>query len=93
MQLTSSRMKFVHSSKAIKHVLATFPKLFEQIRAVEKGSMVMNVGSDGRIIKMLDDPNGKVVSFVTSVLEFEGNLYLGSLKNDFIGKLPLETVL
>ncbi|CAH1432067.1 unnamed protein product [Lactuca virosa] len=93
LELTSSRMKFVHSSKAIKHVLATFPKLFEQISAVEKGSMVMNVGSDGRIIKMLDDPNGKVVSFVTSVLEFEGNLYLGSLKNDFIGKLPLETVL
>lgn len=90
LQFTSSRMKFIHSSKTIKHILATFPKLYEQIRAVDRSSMVINVGSDGKIIKMFDDPNGKVVSFVTSVLEFEGNLYLGSLKNDFIGKLSLK---
>ncbi|KAI3782757.1 hypothetical protein L2E82_12812 [Cichorium intybus] len=93
LQFSSNKMKFIHSSKAIKHLLATFPKLFEQIKATGRSAMVMNIGSDGRIIKTLDDPNGKVVSFVTSVLEFEGNLYLGSLKNDFIGKLPLESVL
>ncbi|KAL4571813.1 hypothetical protein LXL04_018578 [Taraxacum kok-saghyz] len=92
LQFTSSNMKFVHSSKVIKHILATFPKLFNQIKGVDKSAMVINVGSDGTIIKRLDDPNGKVVSFVTSVLEFEGNLYLGSLKNNFIGKLPLESV-
>lgn len=91
MQLTSSRLKFVHSSKAIKHLLATFPKLFEQVKVIDRSAMAINVGSDGRIIKRLDDPNGQVMAFVTSVLEFEGNLYFGSLYNDFIGKLPMET--
>ncbi|KAI3801226.1 hypothetical protein L1987_29330 [Smallanthus sonchifolius] len=92
LQLTSSRMKFVHSSKAIKHLLATFPKLYDQVKAVERSAMAINVGSNGKIIKRLDDPNGEVMSFVTSVLEFDGNLYFGSLKNDFIGKLPIKTL-
>ncbi|XP_071697251.1 protein STRICTOSIDINE SYNTHASE-LIKE 5-like [Rutidosis leptorrhynchoides] len=91
LQFTSSRLNFVHSSKAIKHVLATFPKLIDQIKVTERSAMALNVGSDGRIIKRLDDPTGQVVSFVTSVLEFEGDLYLGSLKNNFIGKLPIKT--
>lgn len=81
----------MHSSKAIKHLLATFPKLFDQVKAFDRCATVLNVGSDGMIIKRLDDPNGQVVSFVTSVLEFEENLYLGSLKNNFIGKLPIKT--
>ncbi|XP_076955417.1 protein STRICTOSIDINE SYNTHASE-LIKE 5-like [Bidens hawaiensis] len=89
LQITSSRMKFVHSSKAIKHLLATFPKLYNLVDAVDKSAMALNVGSDGKIIKRLDDPTGEVMAFVTSVLEFNGNLYLGSLKNDFVGVLPI----
>ncbi|KAK9055579.1 hypothetical protein SSX86_026663 [Deinandra increscens subsp. villosa] len=89
LQLTSSRMKFVHSSKAIKHLLATFPKLYDQVNAVDKSAMALNVGRDGKIIKRLDDPNGEVMSFVTSVLECDGNLYFGSLKNNFVGMLPI----
>ncbi|KAI3801227.1 hypothetical protein L1987_29331 [Smallanthus sonchifolius] len=87
LQLTSSRMKFVHSSKAIKHLLATFPKLYDQVNTLDKSAMTINVGSDGKIIKRLDDPNGEVMAFVTSALEFNGKLYLGGLKNDFIGML------
>nr|GEX67742.1 protein strictosidine synthase-like 4-like [Tanacetum cinerariifolium] len=90
-QFTSSRLNFVHSSKVIKHLLALFPKLLEQIRVTDRSAMALNVGSDGRIIKRLDDPTGQVVAFVTSVLEFDGNLYLGTLKNDYIGKVLLRT--
>ena len=89
MQFTSSRLNFVHSSKVIKHLLALFPKLLEQIKATDRSAMALNVGSDGKIIKRLDDPTGQVVSFVTSVLEFDGNLYLGTLKNDYVGKVPI----
>ncbi|CAA0827522.1 Protein STRICTOSIDINE SYNTHASE-LIKE 4 [Striga hermonthica] len=46
---------------------------------------------NGKIIRGFDDPTGKVMAFVTSALEFEGHLYLGSLHNDFRGKLPLPT--
>lgn len=54
-------------------------------------AMVVNVAADGKITKGFDDPNGKVMSFVTSVLEYDDHLYLGSLSCDFIGKLPLTT--
>ncbi|GJY82762.1 strictosidine synthase-like 4-like protein [Tanacetum coccineum] len=91
LQFTSSRLNFVHSSKVIKHLLALFPKLSEQISVTDRSAMALNVGSDGRIIKRLDDPTGQVVAFVTSVLEFDGNLYLGTLKNDYIGKVLLRT--
>ncbi|XP_022036210.2 protein STRICTOSIDINE SYNTHASE-LIKE 5, partial [Helianthus annuus] len=90
LQPTSSRMKFVHSSKAIKHLLATFTKLYNLVNAVDKSAMALNVGSDGKIIKRLDDPTGEVMAFVTSVLEFNGKLYLGGLKNDFVGMLPIQ---
>ncbi|KAI7740360.1 hypothetical protein M8C21_009433, partial [Ambrosia artemisiifolia] len=45
--------------------------------AVERSAMALNVGSDGKIIKRLDDPTGEVMAFVTSVLEFNGKLYFG----------------
>lgn len=49
----------------------------------------MNVGTDGKIIRKFDDGDGKVINFVTSALEFEDHLYLGSLTSHFVGKLPL----
>ncbi|KAL3825438.1 hypothetical protein ACJIZ3_021467 [Penstemon smallii] len=55
----------------------------------KRKAMVVNVGIDGRIIRGFDDPTGKVMAFVTSVLEYEDHLYLGNLHCDFIGKLPL----
>ena len=52
--------------------------------------MVVNVAADGKIIRKFDDPDGKVMSMVTSAMEFEDHLYLGSLNTNFIGKLPLK---
>lgn len=80
-------MKFVHSSKALKQIVANFPKLVEQAIGVREKATVINVGADGNIIKRFDDPDGTVISFVTSALEFEHHLYLGSLHSNFIGKL------
>lgn len=90
LQITPSRLEFVHTSRAAKHLLATFPKLFKLVNGIYTRAMVANVGNDGKIIKVFEDPNGKVMSFVTSALEFEDHLYLGSLNSDFIGKLPLK---
>ncbi|KDP33928.1 hypothetical protein JCGZ_07499 [Jatropha curcas] len=89
LQLTSDWLKFVHTSKLSKHLVASFPKLIELVTGLRKKAMVVNVAADGRIIRMFDDPVGKVMSFVTSAFEFDGYLYLGSLNTNFIGKLPL----
>uniref|UniRef100_A0A1S3XF96 Protein STRICTOSIDINE SYNTHASE-LIKE 4-like n=1 Tax=Nicotiana tabacum TaxID=4097 RepID=A0A1S3XF96_TOBAC len=90
-EFTARGLNFVHSSRASKHLLATFPKLINWVIGAYHKAMVVNVAADGKIIKGFDDPTGKVMSFVTSVLEYEGHLYLGSLNCDFIGKLPLTT--
>lgn len=80
----------MHTSKVAKHIIATFPKLTRWFNGASTKAMVVNVEKDGKIRKMFDDPNGNVMSFVTSALEFEDHLYLGSLNTDFIGKLPLK---
>ncbi|PIA27623.1 hypothetical protein AQUCO_07600059v1, partial [Aquilegia coerulea] len=89
LELRLNGLNFVHKSKAAKHFLVAFPKLMELTKGVNKRAMVVNVGSDGNIINKLDDSDGKVMSCVTSVLEHDGHIYLGSLNTDFIGKLQL----
>lgn len=88
-QLISEEWEFVHASKAAKHFIATFPSMIKKVKGAHRKASVLNVGADGKIIKKLDDPDGKVISFVTSAFEFEDHLYLGSLSSNYIGKLPL----
>ncbi|KAI3410776.1 uncharacterized protein J3R85_018436 [Psidium guajava] len=88
-QVRSEAWEFVHRSKAAKHLIATYPSLIKRVNGVSGKASVVHVGADGEVIKKLDDPDGKVIRFVTSAVEFEGHLYLGSLNSNFIGKLPL----
>ncbi|XP_051132019.1 protein STRICTOSIDINE SYNTHASE-LIKE 4-like [Andrographis paniculata] len=69
--------------------LKSFSKIVEFGIGVHNAAMVVNVASDGRVIRGFDDPTGKVIAKVTSAIEFDGHLYLGTLHNDFVGKLPL----
>ncbi|KAI8553310.1 hypothetical protein RHMOL_Rhmol05G0004900 [Rhododendron molle] len=89
LQLTSGGLEYVHTSKALKHLVATFPKLIERVKGMHTKATVVNVATDGKIIRSFEDPDGDVMSFVTSALEFEDHLYLGSLNSNFIGKMPL----
>lgn len=84
--------RFVYTLGGLKSLARAYPKMFQNwvINRVEK-AMVVNVGSDGKMIRGFDDPTGKVMRFVTSAVEFEGHLYLGTLYNDFLGKLPLSS--
>ncbi|KAG9130524.1 hypothetical protein Leryth_025245 [Lithospermum erythrorhizon] len=92
LEVSPSSLNFIHKWRVAKHLIASFPNLIEVVNGVHSKAMVMKVAPDGRILRTLDDPEGKVMSFVTSAVEYEGNLYLGSLKCDFIGKLQLEAV-
>lgn len=93
MQLAPPRLKFVHGSRVVKRVISALQVSNLWLFGVHKKAMVVNVASDGKQIKRsFDDPTGKVMAFVTSVLEFEDHLYLGSLQTNFIGKLPLNYV-
>ncbi|CAA3021888.1 protein STRICTOSIDINE SYNTHASE-LIKE 5-like [Olea europaea var. sylvestris] len=91
LEVVPKRLAFVHKSRAIKHIIGRSSKLSKLVTGFYNKAMVVNVASDGKIIRSFDDPTGKVMSFVTSALEFENHLYLGTLNCDFIGKLPLTT--
>lgn len=82
--------RFVYNFPGLKYLTSAFPEFFSKwvIKIVEK-AMVVKVGSDGKMLRGLDDPTGKVMRFVTSAVEFDNHLYFGSLYNDFVGKLPL----
>ncbi|XP_038993823.1 protein STRICTOSIDINE SYNTHASE-LIKE 4-like [Hibiscus syriacus] len=91
LQLVPEGTELVHTSKALKRIISNFPKLIELVVGGEKRkATVINVAADGNILERFDDPNGTVITFVTSAVEFEDHLYLGSLNTDFVGKLPLK---
>ncbi|KAE8677136.1 cation/calcium exchanger 4 [Hibiscus syriacus] len=92
LQVVTEGTEFVHTSRALKLIISNFPKASELVLGgIKKKATVINVAADGSSIrKRFDDPNGTVISFVTSAVEFEDHLYLGSLNADFVGKLPLK---
>jgi hypothetical protein len=89
MQLRSPWLDVVNRWTLTKRVVAAFPALLDRLQATAKGAMVAHVSEDGEIIRVLDDSEGKVINFITSVSEFDGDLYFGSLATDFVGKLSL----
>ncbi|KAJ4834717.1 hypothetical protein Tsubulata_007672 [Turnera subulata] len=91
-QWVTEGFEFLHTSKTAKHLVATFPKLAKLTYSALKKATVVNVGADGKIIRRLDDPDGKVISAVTAALQHEDYLYLGNLNSNFIGKLPLKSI-
>ncbi|XP_023232279.1 adipocyte plasma membrane-associated protein-like [Centruroides sculpturatus] len=50
--------------------------------------MIIEVNNDGEIIKSLHSPDGKM-TYISEILEFQNHLYLGSWRNNFLGKLKL----
>jgi hypothetical protein len=88
-QLRSPWLDLVSRWTFTKRVVAAFPVLLDRIKATAKGAMVTHVSEDGEIIRVLDDSEGKVINFITSVTEFDGDLYLGSLATNFVGRLSL----
>jgi hypothetical protein len=92
MQLRSPWLDLVNRWTLIKRVVAAFPPLLDRVKATAKGAMVAQVSEDGEIIRLLDDSQGKVINFITSVTEFHGDLYFGSFSTNFVGKLSLAKV-
>lgn len=91
-QLRSPWLDLITRWSFTKRVVASFPALLAWSKATAKGAMVAQVSEDGSIVRLLDDSEGKAINHVTSVTEFNGDIFLGSLSTNFIGKLPLAQV-
>lgn len=51
--------------------------------------LVLELNTDGEVIRSLHDPGGQHVSVITSVHEEDGQLYLGTLLNHWIARMPV----
>ncbi|MEX2113840.1 MAG: SMP-30/gluconolactonase/LRE family protein, partial [Pirellulales bacterium] len=52
-------------------------------------AFVVKLDADGKMVDSLQDPTGQRLFAITSAVERDGHLYLGSLLNDRIGKVKL----
>jgi sugar lactone lactonase YvrE len=51
--------------------------------------LVLEVDEEGRILRSFHDPDGRRVHQITAAREHSGQLYLGNLEQDWIGRLAL----
>ncbi|XP_066395270.1 protein STRICTOSIDINE SYNTHASE-LIKE 4-like [Miscanthus floridulus] len=92
LHLSSPWLDFITRWTFTKRVVASLPVLLKWSKATIKGAMVAQVSDDGNVVRVLDDSEGKVINSVTSVTEFNGDIFLGSLWTNFVGKLSLAQV-
>jgi len=67
--------------------LGKLPKSI-QPAPVEYG-FILGLNESAEVIHNLQDPTGEILKEITSVEEHAGNLYIGSLHNDRIGRYPV----
>lgn len=81
----------MHPHPWAKNLMARLPRyLWPKPRPY---GLVLAMDETGRIVRSLHDPDGVHLQTVTSVQEHEGFIYLGSLTNDRIGRLPVDGLL
>jgi hypothetical protein len=49
---------------------------------------VIQIDGNGKVLKNLMDPRGDTYHTITSVNEFDGELYFGSIAQESIGRMP-----
>ncbi len=80
-----------HPYPWVKKLMLALPE-FLQPQPVRYG-LVLALDSEGQVLGSLHDPSGQHLHEVTSVQQVGESLYFGSLHNDRIGKLPVQTAL
>ncbi|MBA1147303.1 strictosidine synthase family protein [Ectothiorhodospiraceae bacterium WFHF3C12] len=83
----NERMDAMHPSPLVKEMVSRLPKAFWPKPAPY--GFIAEIDGDGNVLRTLQDPGGERIATITSVLEHDGTLYLGSLYNRYIGRLPL----
>lgn len=94
--LAGYRTPAIDSMQARPFVKDQLAKLMPLLLALGAGSptkpagVVLAVDETGRILRSLHDPEGRVVSQVTTAEIHEGDLYLGSIVSDWIARCRLQ---
>ena len=90
MALFTSRNQILdtaHPFPLVKDVLASLPAALQPKPA--RYGFVLHMDADGKIIDSLQDATGQHVANITTVREKAGFLYLASLTETHVGRLPV----
>ncbi|MBL0712236.1 MAG: SMP-30/gluconolactonase/LRE family protein [Desulfosarcina sp.] len=87
MTVRKDLLDLLHPYPWAKNLMARLPRdLLPKPRAY---GLVLAMDEAGRIVRSLHDTDGDHLQSVTSVQEHDGFIYLGTLTNDRIGRLPV----
>lgn len=75
---------------SVKQLLGAYPALFRMLDKGKKMSRVLAVDAAGKPVQMYEDPTAKEIGFATSAIEVDGHLYIGSLREDFVGRIKVQ---
>jgi sugar lactone lactonase YvrE len=77
----------LHPHPFAKSLLARLPRILWPKPAPY--GLVVEVDGAGRLLRSFHDPEGRRVPLITTAREHDGQLYLGTLEHDWIGRFPL----
>lgn len=87
-----SIVRFAHS-RLVRLLFAWTPRIMRLLGlAVPKTGLVLKVDPSGAILEVLGDPHGRVVWGVTSAIEADGRLFLGSIRRSGVPVLDLAKI-
>ena len=72
----------------LRKVIVRLPSFLQP--APKRYGFVIGLSTDGRVTRNLQDPSGEHYATVSSALERDGNLYLGSLNENAVGRVRLD---
>ena len=81
--------RLLHPRPALKRIVARLPSALQP--PPRAYGLVVHLDGDGRVLSSLHDPSGERFPFVTSVEEYRGVLYLGSVESDAVGRQRLDS--
>lgn len=73
----------------LKKVVAMVPWITAAADKAPKIARVLVIDENGKPLKLYQDSKAKVMGFVSGAIEADGYLYVGGLRDDFIGRIPV----
>lgn len=81
-------MDSIHPFPIIKKIFALLPKFLWP--GPRPYGLVLKISPEGKILKSYQDPSGKNVKEITSVVKNKNNLYFGTLRDSRISWIPIK---
>lgn len=71
----------------LRKVVLRLPEFIQP--APQRYGFVLGLNRDGEVIANLQDPTGQAFALISNVLEYQGQLYLGSIGEDAVGRISI----